>query len=409
VGVLLVGVYSAGASALMPWTITIRDPDLIEYDGQVDGYDVAACDLTDPSTSGEPGTWELTLPRGHWAAAALEEEGSGVVFRPPGHGAVIASGDWELAEESTDGVRQLVTYSGNVDDDRLSDEVAWPDPAHDLNDTAGNNPVPGAQDVRTGPAETVLKAFVSANVGSTGTAVQTARSWPWLQVPATTGRGASVTLRGQFDPLLDIAQQAAAPATGITWQIRQQAAGALQLVVRQRVDVSSEVVFSHAEGTLGKSSLRRRRPAVTQAIASSSGDTARLFARSTDAGAETLWRRRRVSMVDGPSDVIADLTQAAVAAISGGRERAGLTCEPVALTGGPRLGVDYQLGDYVGAVTATGRQIDDLLTQVAYRHEAGKAPTITPSIGINRIDETDALVPIVRNLVRYARRTQARS
>ena len=105
----------------------------------------------------------------------------------------------------------------------------------------------------------------------------------------------------------------------------------------------------------------------------------------------------------------ADLTAAAVAAVAGGRERAGLTCEPVAITGGPRFGIDYQLGDYVSAVTATGRAIDDLLTQVSYRHDSGKAPTITPSIGINRVDETDALVPIVRNLVRYARRNQARS
>jgi hypothetical protein len=393
----------------MAWTVTVRDPDLVEYDGQVDGYDTAVCDLTDPSIDGEPGTWELTLPRSHWAAAALEAEGSGVVFRPPGHGAVIASGDWEVAEESTDGVRQLVTYSGNVDDDRLSDEVAWPDPAHDLNDATGNNPVPDAADVRTGAAETVLKAFVTANVGSTGTTVQSGRRWPWLQVPATAGRGTSVTLRGQFDPLLDIAQQAAAPATGITWQIRQQSSGVLQLVVRARVDVSADVVFSHAEGTLGRSSLRRRRPAVTQAIASSSGDAARLFARSTDTAAESLWRRRRVSMVDGPSDVIADLTEAAVAAVAGGRERAGLTCEPVAITGGPRFGVDYQLGDYVSAVTVTGRTIDDLLTQVSYRHDASRAPTITPSIGINRVDESDAVVPIVRNLVRYARRNQARS
>jgi hypothetical protein len=409
VGVVLVGVYSAGVGARWPWTVTVRDPALVEYDGQVDGYDTIGCDLTDPSIDGEPGTWEITLPRSHWAATALEEEGSGVVFRPHGHGAVIASGDWELAEESTDGGRQLVTYSGNVDDDRLSDEVAWPDPTHDLNDTTGNNPVPDAADVRTGPAESVLKAFVTANVGSTGTAVQSGRVWPWLSVPATASRGLTVTLKGQFDPLLDIAQQAAAPTTGITWQIRQQGSGVLQLVVRARVDVSADVVFSHAEGTLGKSSLRRRRPAITQAIASSSGDTARLFARSTDTAAESLWRRRRVSMVDGPSDVIADLTAAAVAAVAGGRERAGLTCEPVVITGGPRFGIDYQLGDYVGAVTATGRTIDDLLTQVSYRHDSGKAPTITPSIGINRVDETDALVPIVRNLVRYARRNQARS
>lgn len=403
------GVYSAGAGARAPWTVTVRDPTLVEYDGQVDGYDTLACDLTDPSIDGEPGTWAITLPRSHWAADALEEEGAGVVLRPHGHGAVIASGDWEVAQESTDGVRQLVTYSGNVDDDRLSDELAWADPAHDLNDATGNNPVPDAADTRTGPAESVLKAFVNANVGSTATTVQAGRQWPWLSVPATAARGASVTLKGQFDPLLDIAQQAAAPATGITWQIRQQSSGVLQLVVRSRVDVSADVVFSHAEGTLGKSDVRRRRPSITQAIAASSTDTARLFARSTDTAAEALWRRRRVSMVDGPSDVIADLTAAAVAAVAGGRERAGLTCEPVAITGGPRFGVDYQLGDYVSAVTATGRTIDDLLTQVAYRHDAGNAPTITPSIGINRVDESDALVPIVRNLVRYARRNQARS
>lgn len=404
------GAYSAGAGSVIPWTITVRDPDLVEYDGQVDGYDLVACDLTDPSIDGEPGTWEITLPVGHWAARALEEEGSGLVFRPAAHGAVIASGDWETAVESTDGVRQLVTYAGNVDDDRLNDEVAWPDPAHDLNDATGNNPVPDAADVRTGPAETVLKAFITANVGSTATSVQTARFWPWLQVPASTALGGTVTLKGQFDPLFDIGQQAAAPSTGITWQIRQQASGLLRLVVRQRADVSADVVFSHAEGTLGRSEMRRRRPAVTQAIASSSSATARLFARSTDTAAETLWRRRRVSMVDGPSDVIAELIDAAAAAVVAGRQRAGLTCEPVALTGGgPVLGVDYELGDYVSAVTASGRPIDDLLTQVTYRHEAGKAPTITPSIGVNRVDESDALVPIVRNLVRYARRNQARS
>lgn len=394
----------------MPWTITVRDPDLVEYDGQVDKYHTVSCDLTDPSIDGEPGTWEITLPRSHWAAAALEEEGSGLVFRPAGHGAVIGSGDWETSVESIENGKHVVTYTGNVDDDRLDDELAWPDPAHDLNDTTGQNPVPGAADVRSGPAETVLKAFLTANVGSTATAVQASRQWPWLQIPATTSLGNTVQLRGQFDSLLELARQAAAPTTGITWTVRQQSSGLLRLVVRARADVSADVVFSHAEGTLGKSEVRRRRPAVTQAIASSTGDTARVFARTTDTPAETLWRRRRVTMVDGPSDVIADLTAAAVAAVTEGRERAGLTCEPVQLPGeGPQFGVDYQLGDYVSAVTATGRTIDDLLTQVTYRHDTGTAPTITPSIGVNRVDESDALVPIVRNLVRYARRNQARS
>lgn len=403
------GVYSGAVAALLPWTVTVRDPNLVEYDGQVDGYTSISADLVDATVDAGTGTWQLTLPAGHWAAEALAEEGAGIVLRPAGEAAPIASGDWEYYTGDTDAQRATITFTGVVDDARLAGEVAWSDPVRDLNDLAGQNPVLDSADVRTGPAETVLKAFLAANVGSTATAVQTARYWPWLDLPATAGLGTSIALKGQFTPLLDLARQAASPTTGITWQLRQEASGLIRLVVRERADVAADVVFSHAEGTLAKSTITRRRPATTQAIAISTGDTARTFARVTDSAAETLWMRRSVEIVDGNSDVIADLTAAAAEAITAGREKAGLTCEPVQLRDGPRFGVDYQLGDYVSAVTTTGGTIRDLLTQVTYRHEAGQAPTLQPSIGVNRVDESDALVPIVRALVRFARRSTARS
>lgn len=404
------GAYSAGvAAAVMPWTWTVRDPTLVEYDGQIDGYDSAQVDLQDPTIDSDGGTWSITLPTRHWAASALSEEGAGVVIRPAAHGAPIASGSWETWTEQTDGQRSTLTFTGPVDDTLLAGELAWADPAHDLNDLAGNNPVADAADIRTGPAETVLKAFINANVKATSPAFRAARLWPWLDVPATAGLGTTVTLRGQFTSLLDIARQAASPTTGITWSIRQQASGVLRLLVRERVDRSPDVVFSHAEGTLTKSTLVRRRPAVTQAVAVSTNEGTRTFATVTDAGAETTWLRRFVQVVDGNSDVIADLTAAAAEAITAGREKAGLTAEPVQITGGPRFNVDYFLGDYVGAVSSSGHAFSDLLTGVGYRHDSGSKPTLTPSIGVNAIDETDALVPIVRDLTRTQRRNTGRS
>lgn len=403
------GAYSEGAESLYPWTVTVRAPDLVEWDGQVDGYDNVQVDLTDPVPGADPGTWEITLPRSHWAAHKLAEEGAGIVFRPAGSSEVIASGDWETYTEQVDGPRHTITFKGNVDDDCLNGEEAWADPAHDLNDPTGNNPVPDAADIRSGPAETVLKGFITANLKSSSPAHRLARLWPWLDVPASAGLGNSVSLRGQFDKMYEIAQQAASPTTGITWQIKQHAPGVLRLVVRARVDRSANIVFSQAEGTLGRSTLTRRRPAVTQAIAVTTTDTVRLFARVTDSAAESRWMRRRAVMVDGSTDVISELTTVAAEAITAGREKAGLTCEPVALSSGPRFAIDYQLGDYVGAVTTSGGVIEDVLTQVSYHHNSGSGPTITPSIGVNRVDESDALVPIVRNLDRYARRNEARS
>jgi hypothetical protein len=393
--------FDQGLAALRPYLWTVRDPDGVEYDGHIDGY--LSCKGT--PVDGDIGEWEMVLPGNHHDAPALLEEGAGIVVRPQGSNTVLWSGQVDSPTVQYDASRRTYTFTGNTDECELAGEPAWPDPAHWLNDPAGNNVLSGTVDARSGPAEDVLLAYLAANLGFHDAHVDRRR--PYLIRPASLHRGTTVDIQANLDLLLDLAKTICR-SSGITWRIAQGAPGQLNFQVRARADVSADVIFSRAEGSVTAATFTRKRPSVTQGITYSDDGTSRTWALATDAAAEALWRRRWVAVGDAPSSIIADELQAAGDLIAAGIEQAGATLEAVVLPAAPQWGTDYQLGDLVTVVDDTGVSIVDQLKQMTYTHEAGSGPKLVPSVGYAQTDQESALVPVIRDITGRLRTIERR-
>lgn len=402
------GAFDEGTPAgLKPWAWTIRHKDFSEYDGEVDDYLACQVDILDPAEG--LGTFSLTLRYTSPHRALLETPGYGVVMRRHGSTEVLASGRVVLPQTQIASDGLSVTYEGNLDEWELTSDVAIPSPAQDP--AAGNNLVATVKDTRTGTAEAVLLGFVKDNIGSTafnGGGLDRRRSY--LTVPASSGRGSSGTWVGEFTPLDELAQAIVA-ASGITYRVKQLAAGGgIEVVIRARADVSDEVIFSQADATMDQAQYGTRAPSATMAISVDSTDTVRTVAYAFDATAETKWGMRAVvTTSSGGAD--GTPAQAAGAALTEGAESFQADVEPVVLPGAPQPFVDYFLGDTVAVVKLDGTVVLERLTSLSYTHEGGtdqKAPIITPGVGVLPILRHDPLSgyivktikPVIRKLKR---------
>ncbi|QAY17223.1 minor tail protein [Streptomyces phage Bovely] len=106
------------------------------------------------------GTWKLTLAAEHPLSTALRTPGSGVIVTGPID--ILMSGPTtknEYASTPEDPGGSIV-FEGISDTCILSDHLAFPDPSN-VNPTTQTL----AHDVRTGNVETIMHAYVNANIG----------------------------------------------------------------------------------------------------------------------------------------------------------------------------------------------------------------------------------------------------
>lgn len=242
------------------------------------------------------GEWSLTLPKAHPMVAVLQEPGSGIVvsynastaFLIPA--ATLFSGPTEKPgrltnRENPDGT---YTFKGLTDDVILRDARAFPEPS---------NPDPSTQnvanDTRTGVAETVMHAYVSANIGPTAHASRRGLLAQELTLATDLGRGPSVTRSPRFENLLSLLQGIALYA-GLGFRVVQ-SGSALVFEVRSIVDRTAEVRLDIASGTLASEQVETAPPTVTRAIVAGQGEgTDRLIVQRTSAdstAAEAAWGR----------------------------------------------------------------------------------------------------------------------
>lgn len=371
--------------------VTARYPDLVEDDGAIDGYDT----LTGTIRLNDTGEMTLVLGLDHPANDILLTPGAGIVVRRDGSPTVLQSGSWARAPIH-DQERATVEYAFTDDNVIASTDYGWSDPLTELNATGSRNQDPDGVDVRTGPAETVLLGFFRDNIGASAF---TRRRWPGLVVPGSQGRGTSGTWRSNFDRLDDLARTICLN-TGIAYRFAQGAAGQVVLSVRSTVDRSADIVFSRAEGTLQEATYTIVRPEADEAlVVGTTSAGLRTWVEVVNTEARARWGFRNVTKVDGPSDVVAELQQAAGQALDTAREKGGLTATPVSLPGGPLYGRDFLEGDRVWVVPAKGPGYSDVVTEVTYSHASGQALTWQPSVGVKQSDESQPLVPVVRRLV----------
>jgi len=254
------------------------------------------------------GAWRLVLP------ATIEEAPGRVVpyppaeaLRQPGAGIIVTIGDAvfvsgpleaPLLEYTDEHPRGQWTFEGPTDEAFVEDPVAFPDPSE---------ADPGAQsrsnDVQAGPAESLLKYYVRANVGEDAVPE---RACPFpLVCEADTALGPTVERSPRFTNLLAVLQSIAAES-GWAFDVVQQRdpvdGERLVFRTRQPRDLRLELEFDTEAGNLDEGSTLVSPPMVTRVIVGGQGEgTERQLLQVTTLESESeeeLWMRRRELFLD---------------------------------------------------------------------------------------------------------------
>lgn len=321
---------------------------------------------------GQVGSWSLTGP----AKGLLPElltPGTGLVIVDTrgvpllSDVGVLISGDVEevgprvWSADGSDSDPGTLTVSGGDDLAIVADELAWPDPTNTIaNQTAA------AYDARSGVAETVIKAYVAANVGVGRDADRGDASAPDARLVTVTSdltRGSSVSYKARFDPLLDVVRTLGQASTTKLFPRVVQAGADLEFDVYTTTDRSGSVIFSRARRNLRGYSLQRAAPTVTHVVVAGSGEgTARIFRERKDSTAANTWRRMVRTFVDQrQTNVTAELDAAGDEELARGRQSGALSATAVD-TPQLRLGADYSLGDTVTVEIEPGVSFTDQVT-----------------------------------------------
>lgn len=233
------------------------------------------------------GTWSLTLPYGNRLGELLRLPGYGIVVTGP-EGETIISGPTltaklEQTQDNTEGTWQI---EGASDDIYLAERLAYPTPT-----TADVTAQTSGYDIRTGAAETVIKAYVNANMGS---AAPVERLIPYLEIETDQARGATVYASARFDNIQEFIYDLA-QVGGIGYQLRQ-TNGTLEFSVFVPQDRSDLIRMDIQNRKLSSSTYSYGTAKVTRAIVAGRGEAEnRIFverSNSDSLNAEVQWNRR---------------------------------------------------------------------------------------------------------------------
>lgn len=374
------------------WSVVIRDKNCIEQES-ADAYKRIRMEILD----NDMGTFTLELPASHPAVDWVVQPGAGIVVRRQGTDRVEFSGyvlDVYFAE-SQQSPKGDVTVVGVCDNVLIAKELAFVSTSSDVSST-GLSTFSAVNATYTGPAETSIKNIIGNNIGPA--AGITRRRYSFLNIPASTGLGTSGTWKARFEPILDRVQ-AMASFGGVSFRLVQGVPGKIDVEVWQPTLVE-EARFSVEARNIKSIVGTFRAPDTSEVIVGGGGEgRARVWTRRSNTSLQTTYGRRatifhsRMDTVD-----LAEMRQTADEDLAEGTATAGVTFE-VADTPHLKYGIHYSVGDRVTAVVR-GVEISDTIKRVEIIHEPGKAPQITPSIGLPNEPESDGLVTTMRKILK---------
>jgi len=306
------------------------------------------------------GGWKILLRASHPLADTLRAPGAGIVVTLS-DGTVLLSGPTRSAKitktsDDPSGVWEIIGVDDSI---LLSERLAYPTPT-----TADVTAQTSDYDTRTGKAETVIKNYVKANIGSTA---PTARKVTALTVEADSARGSTVTGKARFDKLGELLASLAA-VDGLGFTIDQSGSNLLFRVF-QPTDRSASVRMDIDNERLSKTEYAYTNPTATRVIVAGQGSGAsRSFVEvSTTASvaAESEWASRvEVFKDQRNTNNSTELTQAGTEILTDG----GFTKKSVSVTPSDdqtmRYGTDWGLGDKVTVVIGSD-EVVQVVTEVA--------------------------------------------
>lgn len=375
-------------------TIEVRDKTLKRV-GKVPSSMVK---LTATPVHNGVGSWSLTLPAEHALAAALRVPGAGVIITGPTD--VIASGPTTSPSltAGADDPEGLVTVSGLTDDVLLADALAWPQPsnANVATQSAG-------YDNRAGVAETVMRAYVNANIGPGAPAARRGLLAQRLTLAANLGRGPTVVKSARFPTLGELLSEIAAYA-GLGFRIVQRG-DVLVFEVYEVTDRTKFIRLDIHNGGLSSQTVEVSPPGVTRAIVAGQGKAAErtLLSRSTtdSTAAEGAWGRRiEVFKDQRNTDDLTELQQAGDEILADkGFTATNVKAIPAESTT-MLYGWDYREGDRV-TVVVEGQETTSTVTQATIMADSDG---VLVGVGIGDVSGFDAASAQARRVDDTAKR-----
>lgn len=349
--------------------------------------------------------------QGTWSVTARNEGLNGLLV--PGAGVILTRSD---SFGRTDVVMSgpvtsiqrgahVSTVSGVSDADILNGRIIFPDP------TKAITAQPVAYDNRSGPAETVLLGYVNANIGP---GALTSRKVPTLRVPASQGRGKTVSIKGRLDTLGNtVADVSESGSLHVDVIHGEDTAPYLGLTVRPVRDLTGNIRFgSSADFTAGLVgddwSYTLSRPTVTDAIVAGGGQgVARTFAEKTDATSEALWGAKVEALIDQRQTTDpTELAQAADDALSDGANPVAVSFT-VTETEDIRYRQDWRVGDRIG-VSIDGMDLSNVVREVTTTVQAQSgSPTETVAAMVGSRDSSNWTTKTNADVARALKKLQA--
>jgi hypothetical protein len=338
-------------------TVEVRDKTLKRV-GQIRPEEL---DLELTDNFNNVGSWALTLAAEHPLCDTLRTPGAGIIVTGPDD--VLLSGPMvksEFASTPTD-VGGSVSFEGVSDTVILADTLAFPQPS---------NPNGASQtqshDVRTGRAETVMHAYVNANIGPSAPA---ARRKAGLIMGADGARGPIVNQSARFPVLGNLLTEIALLGS-LGFRVVQRGSN---LVFETYVitDRTKLVRLDVRNGTLSGQRVAISPPGATRAIVAGQGELEKRQFLQVDTAesiaAETEWGRRIERFVDQRNtDDWTELQQAGDEVMADEGFTA-INVQIVPLEDSPvRFGVDWGLGDQL-TVIVDDQELVSVVTGIVIR------------------------------------------
>lgn len=276
-------------------------------------------------------------------------------------------------------------------EDVFADTLGYPVPGAAL--TAQNTPF----HIVSGPAETVLKTVVSANM---------AREGKSLSVPATAGRGSTIAVALRMDKLGDKLFPAVTRAGLVVRVLQSGATRTLTVttpVLRTRVLTEDSGILAPG-GTWTITP-----PTVTRVITSpSTGEgVSRIFRQFVNTEAEAAYGVRRSAFLEVSGDdaeLETLMAQEAGDLLNDSDERVSVDVQ-LAETDAWRYGLTFNLGDRVTVQPSGAPALTDEVTEVAFVWTADNGLVITPSVGTTE-GYGQSLIRVVAALAKQVRTSQ---
>jgi len=326
------------------------------------------------------GSWEMRLPQGSRLGELLRLPGYGIIVTGPDD-TVLFSGPTLSAQllQTSNNIDGDWTIQGSSDDIVLFERLAYPTPS-----TADVTEQTDAYDDRLGFCETIIKQYVSVNIGPDAPA---ARKIDNLIIQPSEGLGLEVQGRARFQPIQDVLY-GLAQTSGLGYTIEQLGTD-LQFTVYSPIDRTDTVRMDMDNNKLSRAEYAYAIARVTRAIIGGQGEEEfRRFVEVTNADSlesESDWSRRIEVFKDGRNSRLTEflLQDGAEFLVDQGKTIVEMSVTPTD-DFSMRFSRDWYLGDKV-TVVINQLEASAIVTEVGISIQADGvriAATVGTPVGI---------------------------